>query len=55
MQSSTITVACPKCGRPATVSMHALDERHFTFRFHCPDGHAVPGAVTQQLWVLAHQ
>ncbi len=55
VESGSVTVACPECGRPATVLMHAVDDDRFEFEFSCPDGHVVPADRAQDLWIAAHQ
>jgi hypothetical protein len=54
MQSATITVACPECGHPATVSMNALGQYRYEFDFVCQNGHHVPPSQTKELWTAAH-
>lgn len=50
-----MTVACPTCGRPAILVMHAVDGHRFDFEFVCRGGHEIREPRLQQLWISAHQ
>lgn len=55
MDSQTVVVACPECGRPATIIMYTITGRRFIFEFACPHGHVLADGRVQQLWIGAHQ
>lgn len=55
MEISSITIVCPDCGKPATVTMLAVNGQHPTLEFDCRNGHKVPGPNVEQIWVAAHQ
>ncbi len=53
----SVTVTCPECGTPGTVSLTALgdDGTRQLFEFACPNGHEFDMAHAMDLWVAAHQ
>jgi hypothetical protein len=55
--TSTISVSCPHCGDPATVSLTTttVDGDDQILDFLCPRGHHVNGIEAMHLWVSAHE
>jgi predicted amidophosphoribosyltransferase len=55
--ASTITVACPDCGSPATVSLclARVDETEHVLAFSCRCGHEIDEFDALRLWVESHQ
>ena len=55
--TSTITVACPDCGNPATISLCLAnsDESEHVLEFSCSRGHELDEFDALRLWVEAHQ
>jgi hypothetical protein len=55
--TSTITVGCPDCGSPATVSLCLAnsDESEHVLEFACLCGHEIDEFDALRLWVESHQ
>lgn len=55
--ASTITVACPDCGSPATVSLCLAnsEETEHVLEFSCSCGHEIDEFDALRLWVDSHQ
>jgi hypothetical protein len=55
--AATITVTCPDCGSPATVSLCLAnaDESEHVLAFTCGCGHQIDEFDALRLWVESHQ
>lgn len=55
--TSTITVSCPECGQPATITLTTAgpDELEQVLEFFCNAGHQLDEWDALRLWVSLHE